>query len=74
MRRAQGHGAEERLRRTALVFRAGQMTEREWQVETQGFAATWPGYYGSIASVFALVVGLWWTLLPLRLLIHDFSR
>ncbi len=31
-------------------------------------------YYGSIASVFALVVGLGWTLLPLMLLIRDFSH
>jgi hypothetical protein len=31
-------------------------------------------YYGSIASVFALVVGLGWTLLPLMLLIRDFRR
>jgi hypothetical protein len=31
-------------------------------------------YYGSVASVFALVVGLGWTLGPLMLLIRDFSR
>jgi hypothetical protein len=31
-------------------------------------------YYGSVASVFALVVGLGWTLLPLMLLIRDFSH
>ncbi len=31
-------------------------------------------YYGSVASLFALVVGLGWTLLPLMLLIRDFSQ
>jgi hypothetical protein len=30
---------EDRLRRTGLVFRAGQMTEQEWHAETQAIRA-----------------------------------